>query len=203
MTGARGWLGRCVCNRFREEGWRVRELTRSPEPAAVERGEAIPFHLGDGVAPQVFTGATALVHCAYDFAAPTWREIHSRNVRGAAVLFEAARAVGVARLVCISTMSAFAGCQSLYGRAKLESEKMAFGAGALVLRPGLIWGAEAGGMFGALVKQVRGGRAIPLIGGDQTLYLVHQEDLTGLIHRFACGDFNALSDPVTAAHERP
>jgi nucleoside-diphosphate-sugar epimerase len=205
VTGARGWLGRCVAAHFRGAGWRVRELTRTPSAESVERGETAVFQLGEAVSSDRLAGANALVHCAYDFQERKWPAIEARNVSGSARLFEAARTAGIGRLVCISTMSAFPGCRSLYGRAKLEIEAIAAGMGALVLRPGLIWGRNAGGMFGSLEKQVAGGaRVLPLIGGGrQRLYLVQQADLCALLQRFACGEFSAPAGPVTAAHEAP
>ena len=181
----------------------MRELTRAPSAESVDRGEAIAFHLGEPISPDALKGAKALVHCAYDFEARGWPEIEKRNVQGAAQLFEAAKAAGVEQIVCISTMSAFTGCKSLYGRAKLEIEVLASRGGALILRPGLIWGAGAGGMYGSLERQIAGGKILPLIGGDQILYLIYQEDLCRVIHRYCAKEFTAPAAPVTAAHDQP
>jgi nucleoside-diphosphate-sugar epimerase len=186
-----------VVDRLQTHGWRVRALTRQPV------SDGLAFRLGDDVAPAQLAGADALVHCAYDFRVHRWPEIEAVNVHGTGKLFSAARQAGIKRLVCISTMSSFDGCRSLYGRAKLEIEKIAFAHGALVLRPGLIYGDGAGGMFGSLVRQVRKSSVVPLFGdGLQLLYLIHEQDLTALIHRYCCGEFDPLTEPVTAAHEQ-
>ena len=78
---------------------------------------------------------SALVHCAYDFKPLRWDEIRAVNVEGARKLFPAARAAGVEKIICISSISAYDGCRSLYGKAKLEIEKIALDNGALVIRP--------------------------------------------------------------------
>jgi nucleoside-diphosphate-sugar epimerase len=166
VTGANGWLGGCVAAELRRQGWKVRAAVRTPAPDAVKRGEAVRFQLGDDLDAEVCAGAEALVHCAYDFRARTWDEIEKVNVQGAGKLLAAAQTAGTKRITVISTMSAFPGCVSLYGKAKLAIEEKARGAGAAVLRPGLIYGAAAGAMFGRLVTQVRNTRTLPLIGGS-------------------------------------
>lgn len=198
VTGAHGWLGRCVCRTFAERGWRVRPLVRKPRDDS-ERA----FRLGEPVSPEALAGAEALVHCAYDFQPVTWPEIEKVNVHGSEQLFAAARAAGVRRQVYISTMSAFAGCRSLYGRAKLATEKLAQAQGAFILRPGLIAGDEAGSMVGRLEQQVRGGKFIPLIAGDAKLYAVHEKDLSALVFRYCAGEIAAPAQPVVAAHPQP
>ena len=88
----------------------------------------------------------ALVHCSYDFQLHRWSDIHEQNVQGSIRLMRQAHEQGVTRIVFISTMSAFALCKSLYGRAKFEIEREAAALGAIVVRPGLIHGERPGGM---------------------------------------------------------
>jgi nucleoside-diphosphate-sugar epimerase len=172
--------------------------------SASEIGDEKYFSLETNLSPTGLPGAAALIHCAYDFAPRTWPEIERINIRGTERLFAAARDAGIARLVLISTMSAFAGSKSLYGRAKLEMERVAAAHGALILRPGLVYGEHAGGMYGSLEARVRDSRLIPLIGGGgQVLYLVHHEDLSDLARRFCMGEFTAPAMPITVAHEQP
>jgi nucleoside-diphosphate-sugar epimerase len=133
-----------------------------------------------------------------------WDEIRAVNVDGSRKLFEAARAAGVAKIIFISSISAFDGCRSLYGQAKLEIEKIAQESGALVIRPGLVYGADAGGMFGKLVAQIRGSSLIPLIGdGSQIQFLVHSADLSAFAERCAAAEIKISPGIFTAANERP
>lgn len=200
VTGTGGFLGARLAAWLAAHGWRVVSMTRQPGA----RAAAVRFQLGEPVNPAALKGADALVHCAYDFNARTWPEIHRTNVLGTDHLFAAAREARVGRMVYVSSVSAFPGCHSLYGRAKLEAEAMASRYGATVLRPGLIYGEPPGGMFGRLVRQVEQSRVLPLFGGGrQVQYLVHEQDLCATIGRFVAGELEAGSEPLTLANETP
>src|SRR2546423_1287959 len=131
VTGSNGYVGSCVVRAFSGAKWRGVGMNPAPET------ESDPIPPRGKRSPRSPAGADALVHCAYDFTAVTRDEIWATNVRGAEKLFDAAARAGIAKLVCISTISAFEGCKSLYGQAKLEIERIAARHGALVIRPGL------------------------------------------------------------------
>lgn len=201
VTGVRGYLGGRVASALAARGWDVLELTRQP---ARDARHAIPFRLGEEVPAAQWAGVRALVHCAYDFSLLSWDRIRQVNVEGARRLLEGARSAGVERVVAISSLSAFEGCRSFYGRAKLEMEKLALAQGALVVRPGLIYGDHPRGMFGRLVAQVAQGGLIPLVGGGRQLqYLTHEADLCDFILAFAEGRLAAPARAIIAAHEQP
>jgi nucleoside-diphosphate-sugar epimerase len=200
ITGSNGYVGGCVRNYFAAHGWEILELTRLPKLSS--RG--IQFKLGSEISASALAGVEALVHCAYDFKPLTMDEIRAVNVAGTEKLFRAARAAGVKKIICISTISAFDGCRSLYGKAKLEIEKIALNHGALVIRPGLVYGEGSGGMFGKLTAQVRKSSVIPLIGdGVQIQFLVHQEDLCAFIEKVAAGKIIIAPLVFTAANAQP
>jgi len=178
----------------------VLELTRCPAAGA----RAVRFQLGAEISSDALAGATALVHCAYDFQPLRWEEIRAVNVDGSRKVFQAARTAGVAKIVCLSSISAFDGCRSLYGRAKLEIEKIALDSGALVIRPGLVYGSTPAGMFGKLVERVRQSSVLPVFGsGSQSQFLVHQEDLAAFIEKVTAGNAEVPRRILSAAHERP
>jgi len=160
--------------------------------------------LGADVAPASLAGVRALVNCAYDFKPLRWAEIKAVNVAGSQKLMLAAHAAGVEHILCISSISAYDGCQSLYGQAKLDIEHAALDQGALILRPGLVYGPGPGGMFGKLTDQVRKSSVIPLIGdGSQLQYLVHQEDLSAFIAQALTTGVPGSLRLLTAAHPQP
>jgi nucleoside-diphosphate-sugar epimerase len=200
ITGSNGYVGGCLKNYFGARGWEMLELTRRPAPGA----RAVAFQLGAEIFPQALAGVGALVHCAYDFQPLRWAEIHAVNVEGTRKLIQAARAAGVGKIVCLSSISAYDGCRSLYGKAKLEIEKIARDNGALVMRPGLVYGGEPAGMFGKLVAQVRKSPVLLVFdGGSQAQFLVHQEDLAAFIEKVADGKVENAPRLLTAAHDRP
>jgi nucleoside-diphosphate-sugar epimerase len=199
LTGAHGFVGSRLKGHLERGGWRVTAWTRQPEPGT----GAVAFRLGQEVDPDLLKGAQALVHCAYDFGPRRWAEIAAINVGGSQKLLAAARASGVRQVVFISSLSAFAGCRSLYGRAKVEIEGFARSTGAFVIRPGLVYGDNPGGVFGRLVRQVRSARFIPIMwGGRQTQYLLHEEDLGKVVQGCLDGRVQAGVEPITIAHEQ-
>jgi nucleoside-diphosphate-sugar epimerase len=162
------------------------------------------FQLGADISPPALAGVTALVHCAYDFRPLRRAEIRAVNVEGTRKLLSAGRAAGIGKIVCLSSISAYDGCRSLYGQAKLEIEKIALDQGALVIRPGLVYGGGPGGMFGRLVGQVRQSSVLPIFGdGSQIQFLVHNEDLAAFIEKFAAGKITAGPALLSAAHAEP
>ncbi len=200
ITGGNGYVGSCVKNFFAAQGWDIFELSRRPKPGT----RSFSFQLGDDLSPELLSGVTALVHCAYDFTPLTWDELAAVNIEGSKKVIQAARAAKVPKIIFISSISAFDGCRSLYGKAKLEIEKFALANGAMVIRPGLVYGGVAGGMFGKLAQQVSKSAIIPMIGnGSQIQFLVHNEDLSSFIEKFASGTIPLPPRILTAANEHP
>jgi nucleoside-diphosphate-sugar epimerase len=200
ITGSNGYVGGCVKNYFAAHGWEILELTRQPQP----NSRALKFQFGEEIAPSAFENVSALVHCAYDFKPLRWREIREVNVEGSRKILEAARAAKIPKIIFISSISAFDDCRSLYGKAKWEIEKIALDNGALVIRPGLVYGSGPGGMFGKLAAQIRNASVIPLIGdGSQIQFLVHNEDLCAFIEKFAAEKIEIAPQILTAANGRP
>jgi nucleoside-diphosphate-sugar epimerase len=200
ITGSNGYVGSCLKNYFAAGGWEILELTRQPK----ENTRGVKFQLGVEISPASLAGADALVHCAYDFKPLSRAEIRAVNVEGSKKLLVAARAAGIGKIIFISSISAYAGCRSLYGQAKLEIEKIALENGALVIRPGLVYGSGPGGMFGKLATQIRHSSVIPMIGdGSQIQFLVHNEDLCTFIEKFASDQLKTSPRILTAANEQP
>lgn len=199
VTGANGYVGGVIASHLRSQGAEVVELNRRMV-AGVEGDRVIPFRLGDDIAPQSFEGVQALVHCAYDFGVRSWKDIVRVNVEGSRRLFAAAHAAGVPRVVFISTLSAFEGCRSRYGQAKLETEKLGGEIGALSVRPGLIFDDSAPkGMVGALSAVVAKSPVVPLVGtGKPVLFPCHADDLVRLVE-YLCTTQVAVASPITAA----
>ena len=205
ITGAQGFVGSMLARRFIEAGWVV---TRLSHTASASDGDAVPFRLGDEIQAEIFRSRniTALVHCAYDFKPVARREIRRVNVEGSRKVLAAAAAGGVQRIAVMSTISAFEGCRSDYGRAKLEIEAAALAGGDLVVRAGLVWAdgpPSGGGMFGSLARSVKSG-LVPLVGGGgHPQYLIHVQDLWELLRRFCDGELQNPAKPVVAAASRP
>lgn len=201
LTGANGYVGSAVRRAIEAHGWQVVPLVRKP----AADGIAWSLDNGNGLAHQLRSrGVTALVHAAWDLRAVKPLDYRRANLEGSRRLFEEASAAGIRNIVFISTISAFDKAVSLYGRTKLETEKIASQFNALSVRPGLVWGDTPGGVFGAIDKAVRTGKIVPLIGsGNYAQYLVHEDDLGRAIARALEEKWrDGCAVPVTMAHPR-
>ena len=200
VTGANGYLGSKIASALTRTGWQVHKLVRRTEGDSDQT--SVRFTLEQGAPAGFFRehGIDALIHCAYDFRPTRWSEIFETNVVGSVRLMKAAKAENVRKIIFISTVSAFEGCKSLYGKAKLEIEREALKLGAVVVRPGLIYGDQPGAMMGALAKAVQRSSIVPIIGnGKQLLYLVHEDDLISLILKLCTEEEGSTGSPIVAA----
>ena len=202
LTGSTGFLGSLLRHRLGAAGWRVVGLTRrrSRDADDIQWSLESPTSIVDELRAR---GIGALIHAAWDFTQISTRDIERVNVAGSRRLLEDCCNSGVQRRLFVSTISAFPGARSQYGRAKLAVEREFGAQRGIVLRPGLIYGESCGGMFGALRDQIKRRSLVPMVGdGSYPQYLVHQDDLSAVIVRLLelQQDFAA---PLTIAHPNP
>lgn len=198
VTGATGWLGEGIVAALQARGDEVVRFVRRP----AHPGDRV-FELGMQASAIELGGLDALVHCAHDFAenrpGPAW----ALNARGGAALLHAAAERGIARVVFISTVAAFEGAASNYGRGKIHVEGVARETGAAVLRPGLLWSERPRGLIAALTRLAR----LPLVpvfdGGNQTLVTAHVGDVIAAVLALIDDPARWPLAPVVAAHPQP
>jgi nucleoside-diphosphate-sugar epimerase len=184
VTGASGYVGSRIASHLVGAGWSVRALCRSAPPLGEGRVTHVHFDLATGPTPEMLTGVDALVHAGYSFDHTRWSDIARVNIEGSRRLLAAAKDAEVDRVIYVSTTAAFPGAQSMYGRAKLESEWLALEFGAVVVRCGLVWGRDGGAMFGALRSVIERLPIVPLAApADLEIALVCDDDLVVFIER--------------------
>lgn len=203
ITGTNGYLGSVIKYYLGGKGWIIHELRHDLKEPNPDNPLLVPFSLKEGADPSVFQDIDVLIHCAYDFTLSTWEAIKDVNINGSLRLFEDAKRSGVKKLIFVSTNSAYEGSRSLYGKAKLAIERGATAMGAIVVRPGLVYGRNSGGVFGTLDRLISSNRIVPLVGkGEQALYLIHQEDLAQLIYHLCATNAIGFRRPIVAAFPR-
>lgn len=176
ITGAYGYLGSRIRAALDELGWDTVALVRTPRPG----DSAVRWTLGDKLPAGV--SADVLVHCAYDMRVRRWDDICAVNVDGSAALLRSARRAGVDRILVLSSMSAYEGTKQRYGRAKLAIERCALECGAIAVRPGLVYGADAGGMGGTL-RSLTKLPLTPVITGAARQFPVREPDFLRAVVR--------------------
>jgi nucleoside-diphosphate-sugar epimerase len=196
ITGATGYLGGLLSSWITKTNRQVIELTRGPT-----RPDQREFHLGVEPGAHLLDEVDLLIHCAYDMTVRDARTIWRVNVDGTRRLLDLAVARCIPRIVVLSSMSAYPGTSQLYGRAKLQIESDSQNAGAVIIRPGLVYGPQAGGMVGTLRMLARF-PVIPLIAGHAVQFTVHEDDLVRATWALAVGR-KTPNGPVGIANPVP
>jgi nucleoside-diphosphate-sugar epimerase len=185
VTGAGGFVGRHLCRHFLARGCTVRGLVRDPGRAAhLEPGvELFECDLPDRIDAAGFDGVEVLIHCAYTSRFVSLAEARRVNEDGSARVLAASREAGVKRFVFVSSTSAHPQARSYYGKSKLAVEGRLDPTRDLIIRPGLVLGAD-GGLFQRLVASLRRSGVLPLFGGGrQPVQTVHIDDLCVAMER--------------------
>jgi nucleoside-diphosphate-sugar epimerase len=201
VTGASGYVGSILSNALRRKFKVIPVVRKEIDSESIRWDLSQPADISGQLRDQ---NVTTLIHAAWDFNHHDAKENERCNVEGSRRLIESAQRAGIQHIVFISTISAFTGARSIYGQSKMRVEHMVLDTpNGAVIRPGLVWGSDPGGMFGALNKQVEGGKFIPLIGsGRYPQYLINQDDLCDAVLRFATGELHSAV-PVTVANSQP
>lgn len=193
VTGANGYVGGAIVRFLEARGFRIRRLSRSAG-----------YRLQDPRPPDAFADSKidVLVHAGYDFSVYSRSEIQRVNVEGSLRLIETAYRCGVRQTIFISSLAAYDGCASWYGRGKHVVEEAVRAQGGHVIRPGTVFGPRARGMMGALLDQAATRTWVPVISHPGSLYLAHEEDLSALVAALAVGDVKPGPVPWLAAGPR-
>ncbi|HLC81651.1 MAG TPA: NAD(P)-dependent oxidoreductase [Candidatus Nanoarchaeia archaeon] len=195
ITGANGYVGSHLCNTLLKQNYIVCGMGRHNSK---QLSRNIPYSLGQKLSPELFKGLDALIHCAYDFSLRKKEDIERINIKSSIELLTAAKSAGIKKIVYISSLTSFQGTRSRYGQAKLAVEQEAEKLGAVIVRPGLIFGRNAGGMIGSLSRLVSALRIVPVIGsGKQDFYLCHVDDLANLLLELI-SDGQTVPNPIYA-----
>jgi nucleoside-diphosphate-sugar epimerase len=198
VTGANGYVGGRIIAHLRASGIEAVALVRRP-PAGDPLARR--YELGEPLESSLLDGIQTVVHAAYD-ASAQGPDVRAQNVTGSLPLLDGLHERG-GRMLMVSSMSAFEGTRSRYGQGKLELERAVLERDGTVLRPGLVFGAGAGGLFGAMVKALSRRALVPMIGGgSQRLFVTHDKQLAELIVQLVAGRAGAAG-PIFAAHESP
>lgn len=199
VTGSNGYLGRSLVAALRAESLDVVEFRRET-PDVTGTDSVRELDLGRPMDGRVFEGVSCLVLAAWDLRETDPRRAWERNVEGSKRLLEAALDAGVERVIFVSSMSAYFGTKQEYGLMKLAVERAVLEANQVVVRPGLVYGAQSGGMASTLAKLARL-PVIPVFRGAQQ-YTLHIDDFLAAMVALVRSD-ELPSSVIGLAHEPP
>jgi len=173
VTGSSGYLGKAIVAHFRGVGLEVVEYGRSGDDGS-NLGGVRRFDLSGVPDAETFRGVTCLIHAAWDLHETDAFRAWERNVEGSKRLLTAAATAGIERFIFVSSMSAYFATKQDYGLMKLAVERATLEANQVVVRPGLVYGGESGGMAQTLSK-LSSLPVIPIFRGAK-LFTLHIDD---------------------------
>lgn len=179
VFGGSGFVGTQAVRYLAKAGWRVRVAVRNPNLAYRMRllgdvGQIDVVQANVRNIPSLeraLDGATVslnLVGIGRETGRQGFQAVH---VMGARNIAEAARTMGVARVVQMSALGADAASPSKYQRTKAEGEAAvrAIYPDAAVVRPSVVFG-NGDGFFNKFAAMAQLSPALPLIGGGLTRF---------------------------------
>jgi nucleoside-diphosphate-sugar epimerase len=181
VTGATGFVGQALLDLALAEGFTVRALARTEQPA--RKGVTwVHGDLADSRAlARLLKGAECVIHVAGVINAPDRAGFEAGNVAGTLAVVEAAKRAGVPRLVFVSSLSAREPRLSDYGASKARAEKLVKASGLdwTIVRPPAVYGPRDREML-ELFRLARW-RVMAMPPQRGRASLIHVEDLARLL----------------------
>jgi len=212
VTGADGFIGRRVARGLRERGDEVVAVVRDPEAATRLRDigvRLVPGDLGSDTAIRAAMDASdAVIHLAgvYRIGIPASERpaMSEANVAVTERVLDAAIALGIPRIVHVSTVNVFGntrgripdesfqrdpvdGFTSYYDETKFTAHlrtetRIAAGAPIVIVQPGVVYGAGDHSGAGAQLKAAYDGTARLVAFGTMGISPTHVDDIaTGIV----------------------
>lgn len=227
VTGANGFVGQALCEQALKEGFLVRGSLRKPSDALPNIEKVIIGEINDETKwsaalhnVDVVIHLAARVHVMRESAENPIEEFRKVNVAGTEHLARSAAACGVKRLVFVSSIGVH-GKQTILGRSfseldnpyphndyalsKWEGElalhRVAHETGleVVIIRPPLVYGADAPGNFAQMLKVLAKNIPLPLASIENRRSLVYIGNFVDVLlkcatHEAAAGQTYLVSD---------
>lgn len=189
LTGASGFIGGVIAQHFREAGWHVRGLARSPRQAQELEGLGIEPVQGNLENPTsllaLVKDSVGVIHCAGAIRGIRREDFYQTNVMGVSHMIQACLAQpSLPRFVLLSSLAAREPSLSPYAWSKYEGESvLTREAGALqwsIFRPPAVYGPQDRALL-PLFTMLRKGIGIQLGPSQAKFSLIHVDDLANAI----------------------
>jgi nucleoside-diphosphate-sugar epimerase len=218
ITGATGFVGWHLCEKFAAAGWQVRAIVRPGNRKPLPPGiRAVEAPLDRERLSAAFAATHLVVHSAAAIRAPSERAFRIANVEGTRAVIDAANRAG-ARLVHLSSQAAIGPGTpqrpsreddpprpvNSYGRSKLESESVVrqeCRGPWTILRPCAVYGPRDRG-FLPLFRLARRGVVIAAAPLSTSFTFLFIDDLVRAIE-LAATDDRAVGETFFVGHPEP
>lgn len=219
ITGGGGFIGRNLALEMARRGWKVRGAVRKQSMLPDGVGQVIVGDIdGQTNWDEALSGIDTVIHLAArahvlrETAPDPIKSFHRVNVEGGAQLARAAASCEVKRLLYVSS-AGVQGLQTLpekpfteidpprphnaYTRSKLQAEQALMfessrsGLEIVIVRPPLVYGANAPGNFAQMIKVLRRGIPLPFASVSNRRSLIYIDNLVDAL--FACATHSAAA----------
>lgn len=205
VTGASGFVGSALCEGLERQNWHTNRVSRKKQATKTVAIDEMDASTDWSVALrqcEVVVHLAARVHVMHDTAADPLAAFRTVNVDGSLNLARQAAAAGVRRFVFVSSVGVN-GSQtavgesfsevdqpvphSAYALSKWEAEQGLLqiaadtGLEVVIIRPPLVYGHNAPGNFGSLMRTVQRGYPLPLGAVHNQRSLVALDNLVDFI----------------------
>lgn len=199
LTGATGFIGRCIGARLTADGYRLCPAVRNVELAArlFPGAEARRVDFNTATSPEhwrpLLDDVDAVINCVGILQAEPGQSIAAIHTKAPIALFKACEETGVGRVIQISAISARADAGTAYAETKMAADAYLAGTNLdwIVLKPSLIVDRGSFGGTSLLRGLAALPGAIPVAGGWQEFQPLAAEDL-------AEGVVRALTDSAVS-----
>jgi len=222
VTGASGFIGSHLAERFLAHGAQVRLIVRRPERVAALAAAGADVRVGDLTDPPTLRGSCDGIDFVYHAGAwlgtPYTREAAwAANVAGTEAMAREAQRAGVRRFIQISSIAVYGPVRSgsvteeaplwkgveLYGDSKIAAEEALQAVGrdglrVVITRPGMVYGPRSRGWTIRLIKWIDERRPAMVAGGHGYARPIFIENLLDALvlcaQRPAAGEVFTLID---------
>lgn len=190
VTGASGFIGSNLVNDLLEKGYSVSCLVRKTSDISRIKKKGVRIIRGDirdkDSIKKALGGAKAIVHLAASTSekANAYKNSYKVNVTGSQILIDACRESGVKRVVVVSSQSTKRKKQGVYASTKKKADELFVKSGldVTILKPALVYGEGAKGLFSKISKLILKLPIIPIIGsGNYKMQPTYVGDLNNAI----------------------
>ena len=195
ITGAFGYSGQSIARRLLERGVAVRNVTAHPGRADPFDGrvESRRLDFGDPAELRRALEGTTVLYNTWWVRFAHGDRSHARAVAASAALFDAARDVGIERVVHVSITRPSPDSPLPYfsGKARVEQALVASGLSHAILRPAVFFGGRDV-LLNNIAWLLRRLPVFGVVGGAYGLRPVHVEDFAALAVERGGGEGNEL-----------